>query len=206
MKYLIPANGLNFGRLTNYKFPNQTDQKGLPIYNQQNHGYTEIPYQENICLNGHFQSERYFEGYRNEIREILEFPEPTINECAIHVRRGDYLHQQNRFPVLDINYYLQSVFSMRLRGIINFIVFSDDIEWCKQVFNGNDVQFIQTADEVADLKYMSSFKYMIIANSSYSLFASLINEKELVIAPKLWFGKDINLETKDLLPERFIKI
>ena len=49
---------------------------------------------------------------------------------------------------------------------------------------------------------------MIIANSSYSLFASLINDKECVIAPKheKWFGKGVNLKTSDLLPERFIQI
>ena len=55
---------------------------------------------------------------------------------------------------------------------------------------------------------MAEYKYMIIANSSYSLFASLINDKECVVAPSedKWFGKGVNLATKDLMPERFIKI
>ena len=209
MPYVIPEHGLNYGQNTNYKFPNQKNILiNIPngIYTQPNHGYNEIPYFENVRLNGHFQSEKYFEGFRDEIRTELGFPKATINKCAIHVRRGDYVGQENRFPILPIGYYEDSILYMRKRGISIFVIFSDDIEWCKKNIDGHEWQFYKTNDDIADLKHMAEYKYMIIANSSYSLFASLINEKECVIAPKLWFGKDINLKTEDLLPERFIKI
>ena len=73
MQYSIPKHGLNFGQKTNYIFPNQTDIKPQFTYTQPNHGYNEIPYFDNVTLNGHFQSEKYFEGFKNEIRKILEF-------------------------------------------------------------------------------------------------------------------------------------
>ena len=206
IQYSIPRYGLNFGQITKYKFPNQTDARSSPTYDQPNHGYTEIPNFLNVNLNGHFQSEKYFEGFRDEIRTELGFPKATINKCAIHVRRGDYVGQENRFPILPIGYYEDSILYMRKRGISIFVIFSDDIEWCKKNIDGHEWQFYKTNDDIADLKHMAEYKYMIIANSSYSLFASLINEKECVIAPKLWFGKDINLKTDDLLPERFIKL
>ena len=207
MPYVIPEHGVNFQQQTNYKFPNQKNIQINNVYTQPNHGYNEIPYFENVRLNGHFQSEKYFEGFRDEIRTELGFPKATINKCAIHVRRGDYLHQQNSFPVLPFEYYYtDAIFYMINSGINKFVIFSDDIDWCKKEFIGFDYEFYKTENDIEDLKHMAEYKYMIIANSSYSLFASLINEKECVIAPKLWFGKDIKLKTEDLLPERFIKI
>jgi len=207
MYYSIPKYGLNFGRKTTYKFPNQTDIKASPQYNQPTHGYTEIPFMTDVNLYGHFQSEKYFEDYRDEVRTALEFPKATINKCAIHVRRGDYVGQENRFPVLPIEYYSDAIQTTREMLVEKFVVFSDDLDWCKYQF-GTLVEYHNPGNDIEDLKHMAEYKYMIIANSSYSLFASLINDKECVIAPKhtSWFGKDIKLETKDLLPKRFIQI
>jgi hypothetical protein len=208
MYYSIPKYGLNFGRKTTYKFPNQTDLRSHPTYNQPTHGYTEIPFMTDVNLYGHFQSEKYFEDYRNEVRLALGFPKARLDLCAIHVRRGDYVNQQSRFPVLPIEYYNKSIVEMLKREVTEFVIFSDDIAWCKDNFIGYGYKFEETEDAQLCLKYMAAYKYMIIANSSYSLFASLINDKECVISPKHtdWFGKDINLETKDLIPYRFIQI
>jgi len=207
-EYSIPFHGLNFGQKTNYKFPNQTGKKVSYTYTQPTHGYTEIPYFENVRLNGHFQSEKYFEDYRDEVRMALGFPKATIDKCAIHVRRGDYVGQENRFPVLPIKYYNEAITDLFFIGCSEFVIFSDDIKWCKRNFTFYNCEFHKTGNDIEDLKHMAEYKYMIIANSSYSLFSSLINDKECVIAPKhtSWFGKDIKLETKDLLPERFIQI
>lgn len=208
MQYSIPKHGLNFGQKTNYIFPNQTDIKPQFTYTQPNHGYNEIPYFDNVTLNGHFQSEKYFEGFKNEIRKILEFPiSMPFNKCAIHVRRGDYVGSRS-FPLLPVEYYIQSVGIMNNLGVDHFTVFSDDIEWCKSNLISSCIEYYQTSDAISDLKHMAEYRYMIIANSSYSLFASLINDKECVIAPKheKWFGKGVNLKTSDLLPERFIQI
>lgn len=208
MKYAIPSHGLNFGKKTDYKFPNQRDIQINNTYTQPTHGYKEIPYFENVKLNGHFQSEKYFEDYRNEVRMELGFPKSRLDKCAIHVRRGDYLHSNGRFPVLPIEYYKNAILEMLKREVTEFVIFSDDIEWCKDNFIGYGYQFYKTENECEDLKHMAEYKYMIIANSSYSLFASLINDKECVIAPsnERWFGNGVNLDTSDLMPERFIKI
>lgn len=211
MPYSIPKHGLNFGKKTDYIFPNQRDIQINNVYTQPNHGYNEIPYFENVRLNGHFQSEKYFEGFRDEIRMALGFECATIYDCAVHIRRGDYVGQENRFPVLSLEYYVYAC--NKMKGIyhnVEFTIFSDDIEWCKKqaFFFNNIFSFHNSGNDIEDLKEMAKYKYMIIANSSYSLFASLINEKEYVIAPKheSWFGKDIRLKTEDLLPERFIQI
>ena len=208
MEYAIPENGSNFGMKTNYKFPNQKNISLPKIYKQPNHGYNEIPYFKDIVLDGHFQSEKYFERFKKEISNILGFSDATINKCAIHVRRGDYLYSQDCFPVLNMQYYKQSILEMIKRDVSKFVIFSDDIDWCKNNFIGSGYEFYNSGNDIEDLKYMSSFEYLIIANSSYSLFSSIINDKKCVISPNHndWFGSKINLKTEDLLPERFIQI
>lgn len=207
MEFSIPETGLNFGIKTRYNFPNQKNTSNFHLYNQPDHGYTEIPFIENVRLNGHFQSEKYFDIYKNEIRKQLGFPEAIINKCAIHVRRGDYIQNQNRFPLLSMAYYLNAVSYYLTISVCEFVIFSDDIRWCKDNF-GSGYDFYNTGNDVEDLKHMADYKYMIIANSSYSLFASLINDKDCVIAPnhKSWFGESVKLKTEDLLPERFIQL
>jgi len=64
----------NQGRLANvysetiFKNINKTDNYSFSnSYNELNFSYNEIPYQSNLLIKGYFQSEKYFEDYKNEI-------------------------------------------------------------------------------------------------------------------------------------------
>lgn len=206
--YYIPTAGTNFGERITYDLgiPRQ-DVKLQRLYREKNHNYTPIPKLNSICLYGHFQSEKYFEDHRDEIRTIISFPEPTLDKCAIHVRRGDYLTDSESFPVLPISYYDQAITQMREMGVNDFMVFSDDIKWCKENIGDEMFEYV-SGDPVTDMRLMASCKHQIIANSSYSLFPALLSIKT-VISPHTdnWFGeRKKHLNLKDLLPERFIKI
>ena len=52
------------------------------------------------------------------------------NNCSLHVRRGDYLKSNGFHPTQSIEYYKQSVST--IGEDVNYLIFSDDIEWCKQ--------------------------------------------------------------------------
>jgi len=84
------------------------------------HGYTEIPEHlaHNICLDGFFQSYKYFENEYSRIYELLDidglksqtnFPDrlPNIHQqtISLHFRVGDYSSKQCYHPVLPILYY-----------------------------------------------------------------------------------------------------
>lgn len=173
--------------------------------------YQRIPHQNTnnqvLDLVGYFQSWRYFDEFATAIRHrftsIYNFtllPETT----SIHVRRGDYVRQPHNHTNLGMDYYREA---MACTNTKNYLIFSDDIAWCKKQFVGNQFTFAEANNEVQDLTYMMSCQKNIIANSSFSWWgAYLNNQTSMVIAPAKWFGPAMPHNTADLLPITWIKI
>jgi hypothetical protein len=162
--------------------------------------YREIPNKNQLDLLGYFQNENYFNEYKNEILKLLEPSQDTIDLAssqipnigrqkitAVHIRRGDYLNHPNHHPLPPIEYYRASI-EMLGRVSDNFLVFSDDIKWCKENFPSGFI-FSEESDEFVDLIKMSMCDNYIIANSSFSWWGSYLNDGfPQVIAPKRWVG------------------
>lgn len=185
------------------------------VHKEPAHSYSEIPSLDHLTLDGYFQSEKYFADAKPEVAAALGFEYSPQSFVAMHVRRGDYLQFPDQFPVLPMEYYHTAIMECASRGHGNFIIFSDDIYWCRSHFSGHywdDLYFAFSSetDPLIDLKNMFCAKAFIIANSSYSLFAaSLRDDEPLVIAPAehRWYGpRNAHLDTKDLMHERWIKI
>lgn len=179
-------------------------------FKQPSHAYHPIPNEDNLTLEGYWQSEKYWHGYKDRIAEALGFvhkPEPYI---AVHIRRGDYLKYPDQFPVLDREYYFKAIKHFADAGCYTFKVYSDDITWCKKSFDATELLYSENKDPLADMKDMYNASGFIIANSTFSLFPALLRpDNPMVIAPAedRWFGsKAKHIETCDLMPERFIKI
>ena len=70
------------------------------------------------------------------------------------------------------------------------LVFSDDIEWCKQqkLFETDRFLFSENTWNLVDLCMQTLCKYHIIANSSFSWWGSYLANSEKTVAPKKWFG------------------
>lgn len=181
----------------------------------------ELP--DNTDLIGYFQSEKYFNHNREFILDNLQF-KPEIKEKAIqlfnelnvdpgsctsmHLRRGDYVHKQGYHPLMPPEYYIESSKIIKTK---NYLVFSDDIDWCKQAFNGNsNVKFSTLTNPFEDMYAMSLCANNIIANSTFSWWAAWLNlnPNKIVIGPKKWFGPayDGVLDPKDVMPENWLRI
>lgn len=186
---------------------------------QKTHAYEPIPEIPDIVIEGYFQTEKYFENAKIEIQQALSFEKTKLAapiECAIHIRRGDYLQLQDEFPVLPIEYYQEAIGEMVNKGIDKFFIFSDDIEWCMNVFSkkidfwGSYVFYSRYKNALEDIQLMYSAQSFIIANSTFSLFPALLrDDNPLVISPALdrWYGiKNKHLNSPDLLPERFVQL
>lgn len=207
----------------------EKNYQGFNVINEVGFNYNEIPIIDgNIYLNGYFQSEKYFKDFENEIRHLFKQPSHVFaiatqeawdkyqifintseNTCSIHVRRGDYLNSPNHHPTQNMNYYMKAIKQMPKDTL--FLIFSDDIAWCKENFPDlpEKFKFVEGSEDYMDLQLMSMCKNNIIANSSFSWWGAWLNENpnKIVVAPSNWFGPAFpNHDTKDLYCENWIKI
>ena len=182
------------------------------------HRQVEIPQNKNIFLHGYFQSEKNFIDCREDLVQKLSPSEEKLNSLStlypkileektvsIHIRRGSYLKLQDNHPCLDNNYYINA---LKQFTNYNIFIFSDDISYCKSQFQGSNYIFAENSFDLDDLYLMSLCKNNIIANSTFSWWAAWLNKNKnkKVYAPKKWFGPNIPFNTKDLIPDSWIKI
>lgn len=134
------------------------------------------------------QNPVYFEDYKEDIRTLFGDGLGKIDKVAIHVRRGDYVNNSFYVDLFKSGYYERAMAQFPDE---QFMVFSDDIEWCKKqsVFKG--CSFSEGHDEVKDLNLMASCKGVIMANSSFSWWGAYLSNGR-VIAPKEWYADGIS--------------
>jgi hypothetical protein len=214
--YSIPKKTISPGLWRTYfsHLP-ETKSATLHYYKEKRHCYDPLPEVDSLTIEGYWQSEKYWHGYKEQIAEALGIVFTPREYVSIHVRRGDYLLYPDQFPVMPMEYYYDAIEHFRSKGFIKFRVYSDDIPFCKTQINtvyikGIEVAYSNIRDPLTDMKDMYNAAGFIIANSSFSLFPALLRpDNPMVIAPaeNRWYGsKAKHLETCDLMPERFIKI
>ena len=145
------------------------------------------------------QDPAYFENYKDEICLIFGQGIELIDQVAIHVRRGDYVENPFYVDLMTTGYYERA---MALFPNESFLIFSDDIKWCKQQDIFKNCEFSERRTEVEDLNLMAGCKGVIIANSSFSWWGAYLSSGR-VIAPKEWYSDGVE-RTK--LPKEWIRI
>lgn len=153
-------------------------------------------------LQGYYQSDKYFAEVEDSLRSVLKFKPEIIRAAkkvypvvegeiiSIHVRRGDYVALNSFHPTCSPDYYAEAAQHF-VDSNCHFMIFSDDIEYCKQAFGESDnIHYSIGNDQFVDLCLMSMCDHNIIANSSFSWWGAWLNpnENKKVIAPKKWFG------------------
>lgn len=134
-------------------------------------------------IDHYYQDPKFFEDRKDEILQIFRegIGEP-VDMVAIHVRRGDYVNNPFYVDLMSTNYYEEA---MLLFPDKKFVVFSDDIEWCRQQPIFSDCEFAH-GSEVDDMNDMASCVGHIIANSSFSWWAAYISPyTKKVVAPSV---------------------
>ncbi len=143
----------------------------------------------------YLQDPMYFERYKHDIKHIFGQGIVPVDQVAIHIRRGDYVNNPFYVDLTETDYYDRA---MKFFPNDSFLVFSDDIEWCKGYFDGPQFDFSEGNDDVTDMNLMAGCKGVIMANSSFSWWAAYLS-KGKVIAPKQWFTDGV--ERTKCLPE-----
>lgn len=174
---------------------------------------------DNVYLEGYWQSEKYFSevaetlkkefglesvrenhssgcGFSEQAEKYLREIEQT-RSVSIHIRRGDYLLPQNQ--VLFGNICTERYYEKAMKMIadrypdVTFYLFTNDSEWAKtwieKPYRIIPVEWAEAKDYEL-LTLMSRCKHNILANSSFSWWASYLNENpdKMVIAPDKWLN------------------
>jgi hypothetical protein len=197
--------------------PTVTTPPQVYNYTYESLTYKPTPYVDNIFLDGYYQSEKYFINNKQKILDLfkidkssfdyLEKKYPNIvnnnNTCSIHVRRGDFL-KIDFYNKLNMDYYNKT---MDIAGRDkHFVIFSNDIQWCKENFIDVNATFIENEKDYIDIYLMSLCKDNITSNSTFSWWGSYLNQNpnKRVYTPRTWFIHSHSNE--DILPSEWIKI
>lgn len=193
-----------------------------------NFGYTDITFRDNMCYNGYFQSDKYFQDFnikdefilnqtiKNDLLERYKdiFEKKTI---SVHYRlAGDRVEEkiQHFHKNVSTEFYKKAIDIIVGEDNIddyNILLFSDNMESAVELTNDMEYNFIpiRNADNIEDFIMMSICDDNIIGNSTFAWWSAYLNEKNSkVIAPKSeWFGpgySHFNLD--DLFPKNWITL
>lgn len=167
---------------------------------------------DNVNLFGYYQSSKYFDHIKDEIKLDFTFSKEVRETCsemydsinngkkvvAVHIRRTDYTYNPNH-PTQPTSYYEKALKLFDKNDQV--LVFSDDTEWCQQqdIFSDDNILISEDNDVDMDLCLMSMCDYHIIANSSFSWWGAWLGDSERIVAPKDWFGGDCSKKSvKDM--------
>jgi len=165
----------------------------------------------------YLQSEKYWEKYKEEIKQMYSEGIIKTNMVSLQIRRGDYLTTAKGFymALWEDGYYREAV---KHFPTDRFLVFcydrqdpnqdKSDREWCREnldtIIKGR-WEFWEPQGETDDLNKMAGCKSNIMANGTFSWWAAYLNPNpgKTVICPKRWFSDGV--QRCDLLDE-WIKI
>ena len=225
-------NIIKYNIFKNFQLDATTIRNYNVTYRENNFFYEDICFDSRIdnCIYGYFQSYKYFDKYKTEFVKMLHNPysqmvESTIHKyktqvasdhadasinalipISIHIRRTDYLSLSHIHLNLSSGYYSNAISHFSTENSI-FIIFSDDVKFIQNepLFqNLPHKVIIDNPDDEYCFWLMSACTHNIIANSSYSWWASYVNSNptKLVIAPESWFGPSgPQHKIRDIIPD-----
>ena len=162
------------------------------------YAYLYAQLQDGAIPNLYLQSEKYFQRHRNKIKRLFGEGIGHIDKVSIHIRRGDYINNNFYVDLTSTDYYKNAVAMFPNE---TFLVFcadrqegSDDKkdqEWCIRFMDDLGLEgrydMFFGADEIEDMNAMASCKAHIMANSSFSWWASYLGHGKVVYS-RFWYA------------------
>lgn len=189
--------------------------RNAAIYYQKSKHFYEVRIgNSDTDLRGFFSCADFFSSSREEVRYYLKPKTLIISDlkrkyehifsrktCSLHIRRGDFLKYQLQYPPIEDSYYFNAFKEFDEETL--FVVFSDDIEYCKSKFIGDKFVFIENEIDIIDMFLMSMCDNHILSNSTFCWWGAWLNENfaKKIIAPRQWFGPGHAINYKRLTKE-----
>jgi len=179
--------------------------KGSAVYDEK---FDQLP-ERNVSIDSIFASYKYFRDVESELRTDLTF-KPSILAAArqwleeqtpekwkdkefvhvvIHVRRTDYhtrYHERDGWPMPTADYFRRSMkyFTDCLERV-QFVVLSDDPEWCRANIKGTDVVYSRGHSPIVDMAIASLCNHTIMTIGTYGWWLA-------------WFANGVTITQKDI--------
>jgi hypothetical protein len=152
--------------------------------------------QDNTKIDGIFQSEDRIIHRKDEIRQWLkvkaekdcyDYSDPNI--CIINYRGGEYASVVHFH--LNGKYWDDAIDRMRkINPNFRFVVITDDVERASAQFPDFEVKHF---DVGTDFSIIKNAHYLILSNSSFPYFATLLSDTvKYILAPKYWGRHNIS--------------
>ena len=160
----------------------------------------------------YYQDPKHFDKYKDEIKALFSEGIGYLPYVAMHVRRGknpinpdEPAYSENPFytNLLATDYYAKAIDQFPPR---KFLIFSDDMEWCKANFQGEIFGYDESETDLESFNKMASCEAIITSNSSFSWWCAFLgDDKKKVICPSetSWFA-DGQVRTK--VPPEWIQL
>lgn len=212
----------------NYVKKYKKEQKYKDLFNMLGisaceNGYLDLhPIGKKILVSGYFQSEKYFEKYKHEIKREFNLKEKAVkankemsdfiinnNTVCISIKVehniGSKLYDvcTKKYWEEAINYIIEHVENPA------FLVCSDDVEYvCEHLIDTKKYPTIVQDKNLSvelSLAMMSLCKHFIIGNTTYGWWAQYLctNPDKVVVAPAQWMLVDMPI---DIYQEGWITI
>lgn len=134
----------------------------------------------------------------------------TLTILGVHVRRGDYIALGSTFGVLSLKYYTLALSRLDVSKFDRILVFSDDIDWCRESFEGIiNADFIGSSNVQSIVEthlLMGMCNTLVCANSTFSISAALIHNVTNVIVPEtIYMDASIRESITSPYPDHWIR-
>lgn len=157
---------------------------------------------DGIYLEGYFQSEKYFADAAEDIRDDFAPADPHLQRrvaqgvaalrrsarplVSVHIRRGDYL-QFKQGAMVEPPENTRRM--MAQFPDCDFLVFSDDLAWCRENLRGDDILFSPFESGFENLLAMTCCDHNIVAGSTFGWWGAWLNPnpQKKVVARSKWF-------------------
>ncbi len=169
---------------------------------------------------GYYETEKYFVEYAESIKWLYgptpAFVEEALRDypqlkagstSAVVVRRGDFLTQPDRHPVVTAG-YLHTAHALLPKTDHTFIV-SDDIPWCRENLHLPNMVFVSYVTWKA-LWLLSLCDHFVISNSTFTWWGAWLsrNSNKVVVTPETWFGPNLSpyIDQRDIRCEGWLRV
>jgi len=148
---------------------------------------------DNTILDGYWQSDLYYNGYEEQIKEWFRpnYPSKIIvpeDTCIIHLRMRDY-YEKHKIPKQYFD-KAKKIIKDKIDNQIKFWIVTDNIPVAKEYFPEDKIISKETTSMQQDFMLIYSAKYRIISPSTFAWWASWLNtsNETITIAPIKWMN------------------